>query len=318
MGIFEKKINFNNIPFNKIRRWISSKTEKILGREDEIFTSYCINQLTYKIRKSAAEEELQISPNELIKNIEGFLGEKTTEFVSELWEYILRSVDNNENYSKTKSSKNYNSKRNINLKKDFKHSNDALHSSDSYHSINKRLKDDERTIYTCIYRRDPDYTFNRCNSEESSGMFPILTSGSSKGSRRVRSLSRSLSPESYKSYGIENYKYEKTTKMEGNIVGTNHLKGNIDKNEKISEVTSNINKNITFGVEKTFSSDINSLNDKKLESTILTNNKIEEHHLRMKALKLFKRKNEARNCRSESEEILRARAIEKFIKKKPI
>ncbi|OII73766.1 PWI domain-containing protein [Cryptosporidium ubiquitum] len=318
MGIFEQKINFNSIPVYKVRRWISSKTEKILGKEDEIFIDYCINQLKYKIRKSAAEEELQISPNELVKNIEGFLGEKATEFVTELWDYILRSENNNENSSQIQSSKNHNSKKNMNLKRNFKHSNDLY--NDEYNFIRQRSKNNERAIYTRIYRRNANYTYNRYNPEESSRLFPTIAPRRSKENKRVRSLSRSLSPESYESYGIKEYKYEKTPTAEENfsIDKINHLEKNIDKIRETNERISDIRKRKTFEIEKTFSSNTSSLDNRELESPILTNNKIEEHHLRMKALEVLKRKSEVKNCRSESEEILRARAIEKFIKKKPI
>ncbi|KAH8583314.1 PWI domain containing that is typically seen in spliceosomal [Cryptosporidium sp. chipmunk genotype I] len=315
MGIFEKKISFNVVPLHKVRRWISLKTEQILGKEDEIFIDYCINQLVYKIRKSPAEEELQISPNEFIKNIEGFLGEKAIEFVSELWQYILKFVENKEN-PKIKSNKSYNSIRSVNIKNNILRSADVFN-KDSNHLTTKK-SNNKKVACNRIYKGNVSYMSIRSNTEESSRLTPII-SRHSKENKRTRSLSRSLSPGFYESHGIKNYKNEKTIKMgENSIIDEiNHSKGCISKSEKKSERLSNTSKHVACRVETTFSSNINLLDNQQVGSQVLNTDKMEEHHLRMKALEQFKRKNQVKNCRSESEEILRARVIEKFIKKKP-
>ena len=313
MEIFEKKINFNTLPLNKVRRWISSKTEQILGKEDEIFIDYCINQLVYKIRKSAAEEELQISPNELLKNIEGFLGERAIEFVSELWEYISKFAGNP---IKIKTSKNHNSPRNVAIKKNILRSSD-IYNRDKNSLITKNSNINEKIACCHIYKGNASYISAMNNTEDSSKFIP-LTSRHSKENKRARSLSRSLSPDLYESYGIKSYKYEKIQKMEENSIigGISRSKVYTNKSEKKSERLSNINKHITSIDEKP-SPDINPLNNYQAALAALTSEKMEEYNLRMKALELFKGKNQAKNFRSESEEILRARAIEKFIKKKP-
>ncbi|KAK9171027.1 PWI domain protein [Cryptosporidium meleagridis] len=313
MEIFEKKININTLPLNKVRRWISSKTEQILGKEDEIFIDYCINQLVYKIRKSAAEEELQISPNELIKNIEGFLGERAIEFVSELWEYISKFVGNP---IKIKPSKNHNSPRNV-IKKNTMCSSD-IYNKDNNSLITKNSNNNEKIECCHIYKGNASYISTKNNIEDSLKFIPI-TSRNSKENRRARSLSRSLSPDLYESYGIKSYKYEKTQKMEEKSIigGISRSKGYTNKSEKKSERLLNINEHITSIDKKAFFPDINPLNNCQNALTTLTSEKMEEYNLRMKALELFKRKNQAKSLRSESEEILRARAIEKFIKKKP-
>ncbi|EAK89504.1 PWI domain containing protein that is typically seen in spliceosomal proteins [Cryptosporidium parvum Iowa II] len=314
MEIFEKKINFNTLPLNKVRRWISSKTEQILGKEDEIFIDYCINQLVYKIRKSAAEEELQISPNELIKNIEGFLGERAIEFVSELWEYISKFSGNP---IKIKSSKNHISPRNVAIKKNILRSSD-IYNRDKNSLITKNSNINKEIACCHIYKGNASYISAMNNTEDSSKFIP-LTSRHSKENKRARSLSRSLSPDLYESYGIKSYKYEKIQKMEENSIigGISCSKVYTNKSEKKSERFSNINKYITSIDEKASFPDINPLNNCQTALAAPTSEKMQEHNLRMKALELFKRKNQAKNFRSESEEILRARAIEKFIKKKP-
>lgn len=290
MGIFEKKINLNNIPINKVRKWISSKTEKILGVEDEIFIDYCMNQLLYKTRKSAADEELQISPNELVKNIEGFLGDKAVEFVVELWEYITKFPENNELFSRPKYNKNYNFNRSR-YPRNNRHSYDILDNNNNFLTMKR-----------------PNNTYRNLDHKENIRLVHSRVSMHSTEIKRARSLSRSLSPDSYRSYGVEGYGYEIDQKKREYFNKTEKVDKSVasDKSDykafKASEVPPNIS-----------SSDKN----KPSEYQSMDNNKIEEERLlRMRALKKFERKVPI-NHRSESEEILRARALEKLINKRP-
>ncbi|KAJ1607104.1 PWI domain containing protein [Cryptosporidium canis] len=303
MGIFEKKINFSNISTSRVRKWITYKTEKILGTEDEIFIDYCMNQLICKIRKSAADEELQISPNELAKNIEGFLGDKATEFVVELWEYIAKSTENHENDCRPKYENNRSTNRGNYPKFNDKHTNDTFTGNNSRQPTTK-----SKNSYK--YRDFKDG--------------PMLNSSKppryQERSKRTRSFSRSLSPESYSSYGVKGYEHEKNHKIGGSLDTSEHSlsKENYGKQWKTNRIVPDRNEHSPNKVEKASPSNkIPWYRNKRYERPTMTVNKTDEERLlRMRALKKFEQKN-PKNNRSESEEVLRARALEKFINKKP-
>ncbi|KAH8739538.1 PWI domain [Cryptosporidium ryanae] len=90
MNASKKKIDFSRLPLYRVRDWVRDKIGTILGSEDEILVDYCVNQLIYKTRKSTADEEFQISPGEFLGNVEGFFGEHSKSFVSELWDFLYK------------------------------------------------------------------------------------------------------------------------------------------------------------------------------------------------------------------------------------
>ncbi|KAL7068907.1 PWI domain-containing protein [Cryptosporidium serpentis] len=97
MNIFEEVIDISRIPTNTIYRWIRDKIIRILGNEDDIVIDFCVNQLLYKTRISVVDEERQITPQEFIKNTEGFLKGETENFVKDLWKFLIDYSKREEN-----------------------------------------------------------------------------------------------------------------------------------------------------------------------------------------------------------------------------
>ncbi|KAF7456523.1 putative pre-mRNA splicing factor [Cryptosporidium felis] len=335
MGAFEKQINFSKIPINKVRKWITFKSKKILGLEDEIFIDYCMNQLKYKTRKSLADEELHVSPIELVNNIEGFLGDRTYDFVKELWDFLEKQemqthrnrpgsfemdtvgnrLDGNSNteVSLTKVNKNLGHSDGFRVKP-----NSSF--SEQIPSANEKISN--------ICNDHPNYkkredSYQASDTEDSSSR--LLTEAGKRKStqlrRKNRSFSRSLSPESY---GVNDFEQRSSERV-------HYYKEKLRKSETRSPLASSRKTPRVNGLNSIKSDKMNLKNKMSIREpkadpkdnadvegkNLSVDGTEKEYSLRMKALELIKRKNnEGRNNRTESEEALRIRALKKFMNKK--
>ncbi|EEA05385.1 PWI domain-containing protein [Cryptosporidium muris RN66] len=164
MNIFEEAIDISRIPTDIIYRWIRDKIIRILGNEDDIVIDFCVNQLLYKTRISVVDEERQITPQEFIKNTEGFLKGETENFVKDLWKFLIEYSKREENIVNINDCKLGNLRSST---KSYK-SEERCISNNTVRHDQKRRVDYSKEFYTRSNRhiedsKDQDWYYNQQN-----------------------------------------------------------------------------------------------------------------------------------------------------------
>lgn len=82
--VLNTKVDMKKVKLEVIKPWIVNKVTEVLGFEDEVVISLCINLL----------EEGNVDPKNLQIQLTGFLERKAGEFVTELWKKLVSASSN--------------------------------------------------------------------------------------------------------------------------------------------------------------------------------------------------------------------------------
>jgi len=88
---FEKIVEMGKVSWDIMKPWINRRITELVGFEDDILISYCLEQLTPHTDSDGNSNP--ICPKKLQITMTGFMGKKAGVFVKELWDLLLSAQD---------------------------------------------------------------------------------------------------------------------------------------------------------------------------------------------------------------------------------
>ncbi|PWN23372.1 PWI domain-containing protein [Microstroma glucosiphilum] len=84
---YSKKVDLRKVNLEVMKPWVESKTQELLGFEDEVVVEYVMGML------ESEENQPHPNPRQLQLSLTGFLESSTPKFMAELWDLLLSAQE---------------------------------------------------------------------------------------------------------------------------------------------------------------------------------------------------------------------------------